>query len=254
MDNTKFSISTKVDEETYREFTEIARKLNISKSALLRILIKHFHVAYRFIGEKHSDLNKLYTRLVEAGLKKDEAIYWLMNNLYDYGTSLRNILVELLKFLRSDEIKLSLIDMDWLKDREGIWFHFVPTDFSKYIFNDMMFQIQKDWDGYAVYSMYLDEEEYRRELPNIVAKLKKAINKLDEENWIEDVEDELMDCADHAEIYLDIDYDKGLGSADLYLSIYVSEWECMPTIDRVNDMFREILEKANVLDIILNKK
>ena len=243
----KFSITVRVAEEDYREFTEVADKLGVSKSELLRILIKYFNTRFGFIGKTGYVLNDLYTKLIKAGLNKEKAIYWVIDTLYEYGYSLRNVITELLEFFESDETKLLLIDMDWLKDREGIWFHFVPTKFSNYLFDDMTFQIQKNWDGYAVFSKYFIGEDYRGKIDEIITRLKEAINKLTDEGWIEDVEDELMECADHAEVSLDIDYDKDLSSADLHLSFYVSEWECMPTVNEINNMFRKVLKMANIL-------
>ncbi len=235
-----------LEEGDYRGLLETAMTAGLTVSELLWIITGVLGDRLRWIVEEGRVLNDYYKTLVNMGVAPGEALRNTINLLLEYGESFRNIALGLMEYLEAGEHELVIVDADWLRNKEGFFFHLTPTIHSNHLFDDLILQIQRGWDGYMQAARYFYSDDYGNKLEEVVDKLNDAVEELADEDWIEDVEEEFMDCADMAEFEPMVDYDRDMGEVTLTLSIYTSDWQCLPTVGRLDELFKKIIESAGI--------
>jgi len=242
------SVHIRLPEDVVVKLDGLAESLGLSRSKLITVLLEGF-LDWNYGGypEPRYRYEELFKKLIARGLNPEKALRFIISTHNDYIWCIGRILEGLYRdYFKTSETEFTLIDMDWLQDYEGIWFHFTPTGISKYIFDDLMFQIQKNWDGYLSVYKYFDEEEYGDKVREIVDKILDAINSEAGQTLISEFEDTLYECADIAEFNVDANYDEILNEGILSLKIYVSEWECIPSLMEIDKLIRKLLKIAGV--------
>jgi len=242
------SVYVRLPEDVVVKLDRLAESLGLSRSRLVRALLETF-LSWNYAGypEEEYRYKELFEKLIKRGLEPESALRFIMLTRYNYAWCIGNIVEKLYRdYFKTTEADLVLEDMDWLKDYEGIWFYFITTSVSKHLFDSLIFQIQKDWDGYAIVYKHFYEEDYGGGVREIVNRIRNAINSQTGQELISEFEDLLYECADIAEFKVDVDYDELGNEGVLSVEIYVSEWQCMPSLAKIDKLIRKLLEIAGV--------
>ena len=84
-------------------------------------------------------------------------------------------------------------------------------------------------------------EKYYNEYLN---KLRKIVEECSISEQIESLEDELLDCGDLGEVNIEVlDDDRVLR---LVIRIYGSSWSCLPSIRRIDEIFKTMYMRSNL--------
>ncbi len=223
-------VSIDLDEDTFNDIRRLSAKYGLREEELLENIIK---------------------AITKYGLLEQAGNEYARGSLEELGSSLYRLVRYgkiLAGFLRSaDEWfgglcrdGFDLEDMDVIEDNHGIVFRFVATTSSKSLFDEAIIQLQHNNDVYLSYSRALEVKEDRDLELGII---NECVEEYVETGELEELEDEIEECSDFCEANLYVSEDTvDPGTAYLRVNLYLSGWECIPSIKTIDNVFRRILE------------